>query len=238
MVSSYRINNGPTTIFNATETAGYQFQQKLFQSARLNESVPHTLVVTLVNNGTFFIDYFLVVPVGVTSASASSSNPTALTTVSSADSSTTAGAGLQSHSRLSVGPVVGGTLGGVALLMIAILAVLLCWRRKDKDQKRQWKFSLPVSTDLPLTFLSSIDYSQSQVDPFITSALSNQQHQPHEGSERVSEHQSLHPTLAPTSSSGVIPSSKAARLPNPSHRGDSLHSRQLSDSIEPPRYNE
>ena len=142
-MSSYAINKGPTTIFNATEKAGYQFQQKLFQSARLNESVPHTLVVTLVNNGTFFIDYFLIVPSGVASSSASTtSNPTGLTTVSGADSTTTAGAGAQSHSsRLSIGPVVGGTIGGLVLLIIAISVVLLCCkRRKDKDQIRELKF--------------------------------------------------------------------------------------------------
>ena len=126
MVSSYRINNGPTTIFNATEKAGFQFQQKLFQSAELSDSVPHTIVVTLVNNATFFIDYFLVVPAGATT----SSNPTPTTT----------DAGAQSHaSRVSVvGPAVGGALGGLALLIIAVLAILLCRkRRKDKNQKRE-----------------------------------------------------------------------------------------------------
>jgi hypothetical protein len=133
-VSSYSINKGPTTIFNATETAGYQFQQKLFQSARLNDSVPHTIVVTLINNGTFFIDYFLVIP------SSSLAGPT---TVSGADSSATASAGDRSQSsRVSLGPAVGGALGGFALLIVAILAVWLCCkrRRKDKNQRSEWIF--------------------------------------------------------------------------------------------------
>ena len=73
--------------------------------------------------------------------------------------------------------------------------------------------------------------------PFITLALPMQQSQAHEGSDRVSEHQSYsqHP---PTSSLGVIPSIKAAQLSIPSHRGDSSHPRPRTDSPEPPGYDE
>jgi hypothetical protein len=145
VLSSYSVDGGPTTIFNATETAGYQFQQKLFQSSTLNDSVPHTIVVTLDNNASFFIDYFLVIPTGTTSntsKSAPSSHPFTLTapmTVSGAVSSTTAGTGAQSHSNtVPLGPAVGGALGGLALLIISILAVFLCCkRRKDKNQKSE-----------------------------------------------------------------------------------------------------
>ena len=137
VVSSYSIDNGSTTIFNATESAGFQFQQKLFQSARLNESISHTIVVTLVNNGTYFIDYFLIVPSDATTSTSASSSAT--------DSSTTAGAvnGSQSHSsRVSLGPVVGGTLGGLALLIIAILAFLLCCKKRRKDKNRMRESNL------------------------------------------------------------------------------------------------
>ena len=131
VVSSYSIDGGNETIFNATEQTGYQFQQKLFQSATLNDSVPHTIVVTLVNNGTFFIDYFLIVPAGgAISTSASSS-------VSTAGSSTTTGAGARPHQILvPLGPVIGGTLCGFALIVIAILAFFLC-RRRRRDKKNR-----------------------------------------------------------------------------------------------------
>ena len=142
MVSSYSIDNGSTTIFNATESAGFQFQQKLFQSARLNESISHTIVVTLVNNGTYFIDYFLIVPSDATTSTSASS----LASSSATDSSSTAGAvnGSQSHSsRVSLGPVVGGTLGGLALLIIiAILAFLLCCKKRRKDKNRMRESNL------------------------------------------------------------------------------------------------
>ena len=127
VLSSYSVDGGTATTFNATEKVGYQFQQKLFQSATLSDSGPHTIVATLENNGTFFIDYFLVIPAGATLTS------------SGVDSSTTAGAGARSHSsRVPLGPVVGGTLGGIALLIIAVLAFLLCCkRRKEKKQMRE-----------------------------------------------------------------------------------------------------
>ena len=145
VVSSYSINNGPTTIFNATEKAGYQFQQKLFQSAELDDTVPHTIVVTLVNNGTFFIDYFLIVPAGATSTSATSS-------------STTTGAGAQSNSSgsagLRVGPIVGGTISGVLLIIIVVILALLLRRkrRKDKNRKRESFFGRVVELALNFFF--------------------------------------------------------------------------------------
>jgi hypothetical protein len=98
--------------------------------------------------------------------------------------------------------------------------------------------------------LSSIEDSQAtQMSPvpFVTPAsqpLLMQRYQPYEGSDRVSEYQSYsqHPSINPptsASSSGVIPpSSKAAQLSNLSPRGDSLHSRPLSDSLGPPGYAE
>ena len=76
-------------------------------------------------------------------------------------------------------------------------------------------------------------------DPFVIAPASRPLPiQKYEGSDRVSEHRSYsqHP---PTSSSGVIsPSSKAAQLSIPTPRGDSLHSRPLPDSPEPPGYDE
>jgi len=207
VVSSYSINKGPTTIFNATETAGYQFQQKLFQSAELNESVPHTIVVTLINNGTFFIDYFLIIPSGGSTTSVTSSLAGSMT-VSGADSSATVSAGDRSQSsRVPLGPAVGGALGGLALLIVAVLAVWLCCKRGRKDKNQKNDYVAPV--------------------PFVTPA------------DRVSEQQSYsqHPTSnPPTSFSGVIPpSSKTAQLSNPSPRGDS---RPLTNSLEPPSYDE
>ena len=146
VLSSYSIDGGPTTIFNATEAAAFKFQQKLFQSATLTDSGSHTLVATLVNNGTFFIDYFLVIP--PTLSSTSTSTTTSASTSASSSTplmSTTASAGAQSQSntttnnRVALGPAVGGSLGGLALLiMIAILAVLFRRkRRKDKDHMRE-----------------------------------------------------------------------------------------------------
>jgi len=230
VLSSYSIDGGPSTTFNATEKVAYQFQQKLFQSATLNDSAPHTIVVTLDNDASFFIDYFLVIPAGATSTSASSSNPSTVTgpmTVFSAVSSTTASTGAQSpSSRVPLGPAVGGTLSGLALLIVAILAVWLCCKRRKENKKNDSQMS-------PVPFIT----------PSSHQPIPMQQYQPYEGSDAVSEYQpySQHPSTSRllTSTSGVIlPSSKAAQLSNPSRRRDSLHSRPLSDSPEPPGYAE
>ena len=91
-------------------------------------------------------------------------------------------------------------------------------------------------------FFSSIEDSQAQVQPFTTPPLAMQQYRPHEGSDGISEHQSFSQnptTTSPTSSSGIMPQSKGAPLIIPSRsRRDSLHSRPLTESPEPPGYNE
>ena len=145
MLSSYSIDGGPTTTFNATEAAAFIFQQKLFQSATLTDSTPHTLVVTLVNNGTLFIDYFLVIPSTSSSSAVVTSTSTRTGTISSTFSSTlstSTGAGGQFQSnKVSIGGAVGGSLGGLALLIVAILAVWMCRKRpKDKNQMRELIF--------------------------------------------------------------------------------------------------
>ena len=134
VVSTYIIDRGRVNTFNATEKAGYQFQQKLFQSAPLNDTAPHTIVVTLINNGTLFIDYFLIIPAGSSTTSTSSSEAN---TSSLAGPTTSAGADSQSSSRVTLGAALGGSLGGLALLIIAVLAFLLCWKRRKTKNPRE-----------------------------------------------------------------------------------------------------
>ena len=136
VLSSYSIDDGPTTTFNATEVAAYKFQQKLFQSATLTDSTPHTIVVTLVNNGTFFIDYFLVIP----STTSSSAGVTSTSTSPSSTLSTTTVIGPGGQFRFNRGPIIGaamgGILGGFVLLTIAILTVWLCRKKRPKNKNQ------------------------------------------------------------------------------------------------------
>jgi hypothetical protein len=191
VLSSYSVDGGPSTIFNATEAATYQFQQKLFQSATLTDSASHTLVVTLVNNGTLYLDYFLVIPSTSTttsssSAGASSSNPSSVTgtmmvggvgsSTLSSTLSTTTGAGAQSQSnRVTIGAAVGGSLGGLALLIIAVLAVFFCRKRRKDKNLRELIFLLFRSCELAMNiFISHRRFSGSGAPcPFHYSRLAD-----------------------------------------------------------------
>ncbi|KAF8816634.1 hypothetical protein BYT27DRAFT_7181457 [Phlegmacium glaucopus] len=223
VLSSYSIDNGTATTFNASEQAAFVFQQKLFQSAPLSASTPHTLVATLDNNATFFIDYFLITPVvSSTSSSATSSSSSTLSTTSTIP---TASSSAQSHSsKVPLGPVLGGTLGGVALLIIAIF-VFWFSRRRLKDENQRLKTQV-----------------QAYAEPHLTPTFPMQQYPPHASSDTASVYPIIssytqHPTP------GVIPSSKAAQLSVPSRTpGGSLYSQPRtrsdtrSESPEPPGY--
>jgi hypothetical protein len=144
VLSSYSIDNEPAGTFNATEQAAFVFQQKLFQSAPLSASTPHTLVATLVNNATFFIDYFLITSVASSTSSLALSSTSDLSTASTTSSLPTASSSAQSQSSTNGpphGPVLGGILGGVALLIIAIFVVWFGRKRlkllKDENQNRE-----------------------------------------------------------------------------------------------------
>ena len=64
-----------------------------------------------------------------------------------------------------------------------------------------------------------------------------QQHQPHEGSDRASEHRRS-PSTSGATTTTIPPSTKAAQAFISSLRNDSLNLRALPDSPEPPGYNE
>ncbi|KAF8813975.1 hypothetical protein BYT27DRAFT_7248545 [Phlegmacium glaucopus] len=235
VLSSYSVDDGPATILNVSKQVAFQFQQKLFQSAPLSTSTPHTLVATLDNNATFFIDYFLITPVASSTSSpaSSSSDSSTLSATSSLLTMSTASSSAQSHSsKVPLGPVSGGTLGGVALLIIAIIAVFAVWRSRKrlKDENQRLKTQ-----------------TQAYADLLIAPTLPMQQYPPHASSDSASVYPIIsaytqHPTYPTTSTgSGVVPPSKAAQLSIPSRTpGDSLHSHShtCSESPEPPGYNE
>ena len=140
MLSSYSIDDGPTTTHNATEQSAYQFQQNFFQSGPLVPG-PHTLVVThLANNATLFIDYFMVIPpdspitlapTSAVPASATSSSTSVVITASPA------GGG----AKTPTAAIIGGSLGGLALIGIAVLVFWLIRKRgKNNHQKREQNF--------------------------------------------------------------------------------------------------
>jgi hypothetical protein len=140
VLSSYSVDDGPTTTCNATEQSAYQFQQNFFQSGPLEPS-PHTLVVTqLTNNARLIIDYFVIIPPNSSLALASTSMmPTS--TTSSSTSAVIAPSPGEDGARTPTAAIIGGTLGGLALIGIAALVFWLIRKRaKNSHQQREQNF--------------------------------------------------------------------------------------------------
>jgi len=137
VLSSYSIDAGPTTTYNATEQPAYQFQQNFFQSGPL-ESSPHTLVVTqLTNDARLIIDYFVIIPPNSSITLAQTSTlPTSATLPST--SAVVAPPPGGDGAKNPAAAIIGGTLGGLALIGIAALAFWLIRKRaKNNHQQRE-----------------------------------------------------------------------------------------------------
>ncbi|PPQ78925.1 hypothetical protein CVT25_002401 [Psilocybe cyanescens] len=153
-VSSYSVDNGSKTIFNATEIGNVQYQQKFFDSGALSPA-SHTLTITILSNdATYFLDYFTITPTDALVDpspssplfSSSSSSPFSSTTPSSSGATTTGpnsssgvpltSSGLQSKtfSTSHVRAIVGGAVGALAFLIFASFAFLFL-RKRRRDQK-------------------------------------------------------------------------------------------------------
>ncbi|KDR67432.1 hypothetical protein GALMADRAFT_147205 [Galerina marginata CBS 339.88] len=154
---SFSVDDGPPMTHNIAELPVFQFQQNVFQSDSLAPST-HTLVVTLENRASFFLDYFLVIPLDSTSSTtlAATTSPSAPPTTSEPSLShpsptMSAVADANFHSKgVPIDTIVGGTLGGFALLCIAILAVWLGYQRgksKGNDNRLPQPFNPTSSMD-------------------------------------------------------------------------------------------
>ncbi|KDR71972.1 hypothetical protein GALMADRAFT_143327 [Galerina marginata CBS 339.88] len=110
------LDNGPAVLYNATEQPQFQFQKNLFQSGPLTPA-SHTLVVThLANNANFFVDYFLVTPPD-----------------SSITLAPTGGIDKSHSGGVPIAAIVGGSLGGFALIVVAVFVL---WHRQKRAKHR------------------------------------------------------------------------------------------------------
>ena len=137
VLSSYSVDNGPTTTYNATEQSAYQFQQIFFQSGPLEPS-PHTLVVTqLTSNARLIIDYFIIIPPNSSITLAPTSMmPTSVT--SSSTSAVIAPPPGGDSARTPAAAIIGETLGGLSLIgIVALVFWLIRKRAKNNHQQRE-----------------------------------------------------------------------------------------------------
>lgn len=160
-MSSYSIDGGAEEIYNATLSKIIQYQRPFFQSKQLTPA-SHTLVITVLSNSEnafFFLDYISVTPNAIASSSTSSTTSSLSSTTSSSFStlstivpsptlgfdtvssvtttlSATTSPADSSQENLPLGPIIGGSLSGLALLIFAFIGFLFL-RRKSKDRSHE-----------------------------------------------------------------------------------------------------
>ncbi|KAJ7055767.1 hypothetical protein C8F01DRAFT_1157632 [Mycena amicta] len=160
--ASIALDGGPPTIFVPPPTAGV-VNNKYYDSGVLADG-KHTLVVTAVNDDPIWVDYLLVVPplISASSPSPPTSSSTTTTTGSAGaggtSSTTTSSAGAGGTSTTSTrsagasgtsspdtnpvhrsssskaGPIAGGVIGGIFLLVCVAFLALFCVRRRQRRQ--------------------------------------------------------------------------------------------------------
>lgn len=141
-VSVYSVDGGSPTTFTAPQTTGRQDVVQFFGSSTM-PLTNHTLTVNITNaspGAPYYLDYLQynidvlplsssVAPTTTASATSSSSPPADPTTASTAPDATTPVAA-ESKETAPTGAVVGGVVGGLAVLFILIGA--LYWRRNRR----------------------------------------------------------------------------------------------------------
>ncbi|GLB43779.1 hypothetical protein LshimejAT787_1402910 [Lyophyllum shimeji] len=159
--ASYSIDNGPSKSFALTGHAPFDgtslFNQVLFTTPELSES-PHTISVTYdgdEQHTPLTLDYiYLTVPSGASTAGQ--------TVVSGAP---------HSGSHTPVGAIVGGTLGGIVGVAIALILVLFIRRRRSVDRSRRTT-AIPFS---PTRQPSSTDIDNAGSGWFVSGAMAQVQ---------------------------------------------------------------
>ncbi|KAJ7055751.1 hypothetical protein C8F01DRAFT_1157588 [Mycena amicta] len=137
--ASIVLDGGPPTFFVPPPTDPV-VNNKYYDSGVLADG-KHTLVVTAVTDNPIWVDYLLVVPPLISSSSpsspTSSSSTTTTTTTSSAGASGTSSAdtnALHGSAKSKAGPIAGGVIGGIFLLVCVAFLALFCVRRRQRRQ--------------------------------------------------------------------------------------------------------
>lgn len=144
-VSMYSVDGGSPTTFTAPQTTGRQDVVQFFRSSNM-PLTNHTLTINITNaspGAPYYLDYLQfnidvlplsssVAPTSSASATSSSlsSSPPADSTTASASPSATTSAAAETKQTAATGAIVGGVVGGLAVLFMIIGA--LYWRRNRR----------------------------------------------------------------------------------------------------------
>lgn len=165
--ATYSIDGHSPITFNlngasAVDT-GVQYNQVFFHSNQLSPGLHNLDVVYLGNSATTPLTLYEVFLENNTSSSSSSTSSSSSETPTSSSTSTSTGFSNQrttNHSS-NLGPIIGAVVGGLALIVFAILAIFFLRRRNNRSPEETANinpFRRPSTAALsPLTHYSSSD---------------------------------------------------------------------------------
>ncbi|PIL26786.1 hypothetical protein GSI_11122 [Ganoderma sinense ZZ0214-1] len=104
------------------------YNQLVYNNATLNDG-PHILVMTAGNDSLILFDYFIYTTQSTGNDPISESSPTAPTATGTPPSSSSHSSESSTHSAVPIGRIIGGVLGGIAFLGVAIGAFFFSRRR-------------------------------------------------------------------------------------------------------------
>ncbi|KAH8828588.1 hypothetical protein DL96DRAFT_1011456 [Flagelloscypha sp. PMI_526] len=142
-------------------SAVYGDQLFLFNNLASNQE--HTFTMKLENDQPIYVDYFIVSPVGKELPSKSDlfktaqqnaiSNGSGSGTSTSPTSSSSAGAG---SSKFNIGAIVGGVVGGLAIIALSVLFFLLHRRKRKARDDNQNSIAAPLPfSEIPQPFIQT-----------------------------------------------------------------------------------
>ncbi|KAF8064364.1 hypothetical protein FPV67DRAFT_1451557 [Lyophyllum atratum] len=143
--SSYSIDGStPASFVGTPPGANIAYKQQYFQSARLDPSKEHTLVITCIGTGgnTFWLDFIEVTTDAPAAQSNPSPSPSSHTPVPSPSLKPTQSAisspGGSHSGDLPKGLIIGITVGGIAsLLLVVVIILLLCCLVRPRRRRRE-----------------------------------------------------------------------------------------------------
>lgn len=148
----------------STTTTTTVYNQKFFETAQLAAG-PHTLKAVFEgNNSTPLTLDYLIVQNGTLSSTTTSTSSTSISShaTSSTSSSVVSGTSVtERSSRTAVRAVVGGVIGGLALIVLVIFGFLFLYRRRKRATQEQILISTPEPFGSTPIYSSSITQAPS-----------------------------------------------------------------------------
>lgn len=122
------VDNDPPVTFAPTpqQSANITNNNQYFYTDGLEQG-EHTITITTLNNNTVWIDYFLVIPGDVLVTPTTTETATTTATITGVATTSTG-------QSINIRAIVGGTIGGISILVAFLILVVWIQRRKKQSQ--------------------------------------------------------------------------------------------------------